>query len=110
MNNKKIVFLGTPEFSACVLQGLIDAKYNIIAVVTQPDKEVGRKRIIEFRIPSVGCAYIAFPTEGILLKVFSATVFYLTATSPCMGKSRLRTADLLSQAFWYRHPKCSIRS
>lgn len=46
MNDKKIVFLGTPEFSACVLQGLIDAKYNIIAVVTQPDKPVGRKRIL----------------------------------------------------------------
>ena len=46
MNDKKIVCLGTPEFSACVLQGLIDAKYNIIAVVTQPDKPVGRKRIL----------------------------------------------------------------
>lgn len=46
MNDKKIVFLGTPEFSACVLQGLIDAKYNIIAVVTQPDKPVGRKKIL----------------------------------------------------------------
>ena len=46
MNNKKIVFLGTPEFSACVLQGLIEAKYNIIAVVTQPDKPIGRKRIL----------------------------------------------------------------
>ena len=46
MNDKKIVFLGTPEFAACVLQGLIDAKYNIIAVVTQPDKPVGRKRIL----------------------------------------------------------------
>ena len=46
MNDKNIVFLGTPEFSACVLQGLIDAKYNIIAVVTQPDKPVGRKRIL----------------------------------------------------------------
>lgn len=46
MNDKKIVFLGTPEFSACVLQGLIDAKYNIIAVVTQPDKPIGRKRIL----------------------------------------------------------------
>ena len=46
MNDKKIIFLGTPEFAACVLQGLIDAKYNIVAVVTQPDKPVGRKRIL----------------------------------------------------------------
>ena len=46
MKNKRIVFLGTPEFAACVLQGLIDANYNIVAVVSQPDKPVGRKRIL----------------------------------------------------------------
>ena len=38
----KIVFMGTPEFSVPVLQGLIDAKYDIIGVVSQPDKLVGR--------------------------------------------------------------------
>lgn len=37
----KVVFMGTPEFSVPVLQGLID-NYNVIGVVTQPDKPVGR--------------------------------------------------------------------
>lgn len=37
----KIVFMGTPEFSVPVLQGLID-NYNIRAVVTQPDHPTGR--------------------------------------------------------------------
>ena len=46
MNKKRIVFLGTPEFAACVLQGLIDANYNVVAVVSQPDKPVGRKKIL----------------------------------------------------------------
>ena len=46
MKNKKIVFLGTPEFAACVLEGLIVENYNVIAVVSQPDKPVGRKRIL----------------------------------------------------------------
>lgn len=36
-----IVFMGTPDFSACVLEGLI-SNYKIKAVVTQPDKPVGR--------------------------------------------------------------------
>ena len=36
-----IVFMGTPDFSACVLEGLI-SNYKIRAVVTQPDKPVGR--------------------------------------------------------------------
>ena len=42
----KIVFMGTPEFAANVLEGLIEANYNVIAVVTQEDKKVGRKQIL----------------------------------------------------------------
>ena len=37
----RIVFMGTPDFAVPVLQGLID-NYNVKAVVTQPDKPVGR--------------------------------------------------------------------
>lgn len=41
----KIIFMGTPAFSATVLQGLLaDNRYEIVAVVTQPDRAVGRKR------------------------------------------------------------------
>ena len=43
----KIVFMGTPDFSVPVLEGLIK-NYDVIGVVTQPDKEVGRKQEIEF--------------------------------------------------------------
>ena len=39
--------MGTPEFSVKVLQGLID-HYDVVGVVTQPDKEVGRKREVKF--------------------------------------------------------------
>ena len=38
--------MGTPEFSVPVLEGLIEAGYEIRAVVTQPDKKVGRKQKI----------------------------------------------------------------
>lgn len=47
MDKLKILFMGTPEFSVNVLQGLID-NYDVIGVVTQPDKEVGRKHEIKF--------------------------------------------------------------
>lgn len=43
----KIVFFGTPEFAVPVLQGLID-NYNVKAVVTQPDKVVGREGKIKY--------------------------------------------------------------
>lgn len=42
----KIVFMGTPAFSVPILEGLIEAGYQVQAVVTQPDRPVGRKRII----------------------------------------------------------------
>ena len=38
----KIVFMGTPDFSVPVLDALIK-NYNVVAVVTQPDKQVGRE-------------------------------------------------------------------
>lgn len=45
MTQTKIIFMGTPPFAATVLQGLIDSnQYEILAVVTQPDRKVGRKQ------------------------------------------------------------------
>ncbi|MFA5358508.1 MAG: methionyl-tRNA formyltransferase [Patescibacteria group bacterium] len=44
--NTKIVFLGTPNFAVPSLIKLAKAGYNIIGVVTQEDKPMGRKQII----------------------------------------------------------------
>lgn len=43
----RIVFMGTPEFSVNVLEGLLE-KYEVVLVVTQPDKLVGRKQTLEY--------------------------------------------------------------
>jgi methionyl-tRNA formyltransferase len=42
----KLVFMGTPQFSVPILEGLIEAGYEVQAVVTQPDRPVGRKKVI----------------------------------------------------------------
>jgi methionyl-tRNA formyltransferase len=42
----KIVFMGTPEFSLNVLQALINSEHDVVGVVTQPDKLVGRKQVL----------------------------------------------------------------
>ena len=34
----RIVFMGTPDFAACSLQGLLDAGYDVAGVFCQPDK------------------------------------------------------------------------
>lgn len=38
----RIVFMGTPEFAVGTLSALVDGGYHVVAVVTQPDKPVGR--------------------------------------------------------------------
>ena len=42
----KIVFIGTPEIGAIVLEKLIEGGYAPVLVVASPDKKVGRKQII----------------------------------------------------------------
>ena len=38
----RLVFMGTPEFAVATLRRLVEGGYNVVAVVTQPDKPVGR--------------------------------------------------------------------
>lgn len=42
----KIVFMGTPAFSAPILRMLHEEGYEVLAVVTQPDRPVGRKKVL----------------------------------------------------------------
>ena len=38
----KVVFMGTPEFAKCSLEKLVESKYNVVGVFTNPDKPAGR--------------------------------------------------------------------
>lgn len=42
----KLIFMGTPAFSAPILTALVEEGYDVLAVVTQPDRPVGRKKIL----------------------------------------------------------------
>ncbi|MBI5237390.1 MAG: methionyl-tRNA formyltransferase [Deltaproteobacteria bacterium] len=46
-NNAKVIFMGTPEFALPSLDALIHAGFDVLAVVTQPDKPKGRGRAVE---------------------------------------------------------------
>lgn len=43
----RVVFMGTPDFAVSVLQTLID-NYDVVGVVSQPDKRVGRHQELKF--------------------------------------------------------------
>jgi len=42
----RIVFMGTPDFAVPSLQALLENDYNVVAVVSQPDRPKGRKRVL----------------------------------------------------------------
>ena len=46
MESPKIVFMGTPDFAVASLKALVEKEYNIVGVITAPDKPAGRGRKI----------------------------------------------------------------
>ena len=43
---KNIVFMGTPSYASKILEEIYKAKFNILAIYTQPDKPVGRSQTL----------------------------------------------------------------
>ena len=46
MKDVKILFMGTASFSRHVLEELLKNNFNVIGVVSQPDRFVGRKKVL----------------------------------------------------------------
>jgi len=44
MRDIRIVFMGTPEFAVSILKKILDKEYNVVGVITAPDKPAGRGR------------------------------------------------------------------
>ncbi|WP_303315709.1 methionyl-tRNA formyltransferase [Flavivirga abyssicola] len=44
MRDLRIVFMGTPDFAVTTLKALVENQYNIVGVITAPDKPAGRGR------------------------------------------------------------------
>lgn len=73
---ERIVFMGTASFSKEVLEMLIRNEYNVVGVVTQPDRYVGRKKVLtmpdvkvvalEHNIPVVQPVKIKEDYQGVL--------------------------------------------
>ena len=94
----KIIFLGTPEFSVRVLEKLVESHHEVVAIVSQPDKPVGRKQIlaptptkkfgIEHNIPVYQFAKIK--KEGVEpLKELNADVMVTVAYGQILSKELL---------------------
>jgi len=47
MRDLRIVFMGTPDFAVAILDALVKATFNVVGVITAPDKPAGRGRKIQ---------------------------------------------------------------
>ncbi len=95
----KIVFMGTPDFAVGALEALLQAGHEVSAVVTQPDKQKGRDRKLQFS-PVKECALAhglpVFQPERIKapeaveeLKRFEADIFVVAAFGQILSKEIL---------------------
>ena len=77
----KIVFMGTPEFAVATLRALVEGGYNVVAVVTQPDKPVGR--------------------HGSVLRAPAVKEYALSVGLPVLQPEKMKDADFVEQLRGY---------
>lgn len=74
ISEKRIIFLGTPDFAVASLQALVEAGFNVVAVVTMPDKPAGR---------------------GLKLQLSPVKVYAESQAIPVLQPERLKNPDFL---------------
>jgi methionyl-tRNA formyltransferase len=47
MRELRIVFMGTPEFAVTILEKILEEGFNVVGVITAPDKPAGRGRKLQ---------------------------------------------------------------
>ncbi len=72
----RIVFMGTPAFAVASLKALLDAKMNVVGVVTAPDKPAGR---------------------GMQLQQSAVKIFALEHQLPIAQPEKLKSPDFFAQ-------------
>ena len=85
-NDLKIVFMGTPEFAVATLRALVEGGYNVVAVVTQPDKPVGR--------------------HGSVLRAPAVKEYALSVGLPVLQPEKMKDAEFVEQ--FSAHAVCAI--
>jgi methionyl-tRNA formyltransferase len=95
----KIVYFGTPQFAAHVLQYLLDRGISVAAVITKPDKPKGRSGspqptpvkliAIEHHIPVYQPPLVSVPEFAETLQAFYADLFVVVAYGEIMKQHLL---------------------
>lgn len=95
----RVIFMGTPDFAVGALEALLEAGHEVTAVVTQPDKQKGRDRKVQFS-PVKQCALshgitvlqparIKAPEAVEELRKYEADIFVVAAFGQILSKEIL---------------------
>jgi len=94
-----IVFMGTPDFAACILKSIYEAGHNITLVVTQPDKPKGRGNAVSMSSVKEYALSVGLPVfqpvrikseESVEeLKKYPADIFVVAAFGQILSKEIL---------------------
>lgn len=95
----KVIFMGTPDFAVPCLQALIDNKHEVLAVVTQPDRPVGRssklmpppvkEKAMQYNIPVLQPEKIKAPEAVEALKALQPEVIVVVAFGQILSQAVL---------------------
>lgn len=95
----KIVYMGTPDFAVGPLKAMVEAGYEIVAVVTQPDRAKGRsKQLVPSPVKECALSYglpvfqpekIKTPEAVNTLREYDADLFVVAAFGQIMSKEIL---------------------
>ena len=95
----KIVFMGTPDFAATVLEALLASTHEVTAVITQPDKQKGRGKEVQcppvkecalaHGIPVYQPVRIKAPEAVAHLRTLEADIFVVAAFGQILSKEIL---------------------
>ena len=98
----KIIYAGSPEYAVAPLRALLDEGHEIAAVLTQPDKPTGRKRVLtptpvksvalSYGIPV--CDFVRVRDHADELKAFGAEVMITCAYGQLLTENILRAFPL----------------
>lgn len=99
-----VVFMGTPQFAVPILQGIIDHGYQVLAVVTQPDRVVGRKKTLQMspvkqaaltnNIPVLQPAKISGSDEMAKIEMMQPDIIITAAYGQFLSTSLLNSAKI----------------
>ena len=99
----RIIYMGTPEFAVEPLRALVDGGYNVVAVITMPDKPAGRGMKMQsspVKVFALSCKIPVLQPENLKDEIFIEELHSFKADLQVVVAFRM-----LPEVIWSMPPK-----